>query len=403
MKKILLVISLFVLIPGLIWAQEYTIKPGVSITKDNYEKYIPELKRLLPRGTFPLQINGLKNGWITMPIVKEESRPLNTPYVEASRKNDGKFKVGSRNRLIQLRKERWTSGAPFPYPKTAAELAWNCYRRCGGADDYGFPANYLFYSKDCKLEREFTWYCRGKRWIGRWAFPPIPEYPGNNGVINLKESILILKPYDVRGFSLIRIRYEDLEKDDDSYSYIPAIRRIRRLTGSDLTDPLLGSDAIPDDFQMWRQKLSPLMTFKMREDKKLLDVLQFGKKPKGEFVRNTLQSKWEIRPVWVLIVFPNDPNYAYSKRIIYVDKHGGYRLAYGENYDQKGRFYRCGHMMHSPHLFFKGSWCEDVAYGYVYQSILSGHSTVGDHYPIWNDPKCTVESFTIRQLLKDAR
>ena len=61
---------------------------------------------------------------------------------------------------------------------------------------------------------------------------------------------MISEPQDVRGFILLRHKYWDPTKPDDVFSYIPALKRIRRLTGGDVTDPLLGSDAVPDDFEV---------------------------------------------------------------------------------------------------------------------------------------------------------
>ena len=52
---------------------------------------------------------------------------------------------------------------------------------------------------------------------------------------------------------------------DQCYGYIPAIRRIRRLTGSNLIDPVLGSDYTPDDGEVWRQKFTSKWRFRALE------------------------------------------------------------------------------------------------------------------------------------------
>ncbi|MDY6863656.1 MAG: hypothetical protein SV062_11810 [Thermodesulfobacteriota bacterium] len=49
------------------------------------------------------------------------------------------------------------------------------------------------------MERSFTWTLFKRDYIGRTVIPPIPEETGNNGLLNGKESIIILEPYDVRG------------------------------------------------------------------------------------------------------------------------------------------------------------------------------------------------------------
>ncbi|MDY6863657.1 MAG: outer membrane lipoprotein-sorting protein [Thermodesulfobacteriota bacterium] len=201
---------------------------------------------------------------------------------------------------------------------------------------------------------------------------------------------------------MIRVRYEDIYKNDDVYSYIPVLRRIRRLTGSDLTDPMLGSDACYDDFQVWRQKINPRMTFKMRQNKFLVPVHLF-KKPTHDFIKETFyQIDWNIRPIWILEVNINDPDYAYSRRVIYVEKEeDSYCLYAGENYDQKGRFWRSD--SHFGYHRDRKTFVPSVFYGYIFADHLSNHSTLMDITPFPNDPNCTPEVFTIRYLIKMAR
>ncbi|MDY6863023.1 MAG: DUF1329 domain-containing protein [Thermodesulfobacteriota bacterium] len=401
MRKIILIIFILGCIFNLVWAQEYKVKPGVVITKKNYTQYLSELKKLLPQAIFPTQINGIKNGWITMPIVKKEYPPFNIEYIEASKKNLGKFNVDSGNKVIG--RQSWIAGAPFPNPKTGAELAWSTYRRAQYADDISMFADFLLFDKNSRMERKFKWYCPKKNWVGRFAYPPIPEIPGNNGEINWKCAIVILEPFDVRGFSMIRTRYEDIDKNDGVYSYIPAIRRIRRLTGADVTDPMLGSDCIYDDFEIWFQRITSKQTFNMREKEILFTRRYFEEKPMDAIKRNCFQLEWEVIPVWILEIDTNDPDYAYSKRIIYICKEGGsFTLPYSENYDQKGRMYRTNFHVHRivPH---KGRFYHDVGYNYLYRNCINGHTTAMDQYPIWRDTNNTLKVYTFKTLLKLAR
>lgn len=396
MKKIIFLL-IFLLYPFLISAQEYKIKPGVILTKENYEKYLPELKGLLIPGYLIDVTNALKNGWITLPIVEKKEYPPVKTFLKATLNNAGKLKVDSKNRVIG----NWKAGLPFPVPKTGAELAWNVYRRHEHTDNMSFYADFLLFNKKNTVEREFKWHLYMRHWVGRTFIPPIPEEPGNNGIINLKESLAIVEPFDVKGFSQIRIRYEDIFKDDDVFSYIPTIRRIRRLTGSDLTDPILGSDATPDDFEGWRQKINPKMTFKMKE-KEVLVPCQYYEKPKAFVGKgNCFQANWEIKPFYVLYVYTNDPGYAYSRREVLVDKEG--RIASvlgGENYDQIGRLWRAYH-----NIAARDPETGDGNAGYVFyfMNYISSHSTYMNSFPIYADPKATKEVFTFKRLLREAR
>ena len=389
-----------IILPVSLVAKENKIKPGVIITQENYKNYLSDLKELLPiSSTFLLYSHGLEQGWVTMPIVETVNYPPPKGVGEATAKYASRCRTGPNNSL-----EGWVAGVPFPNPKTGLELGWNAYRRRGGGDDYSIPADFYLIGKNGKVERTFRWVLYGKRWLGRVDNPPFGDMPGNNGVLNLKEALIITKPFDVKGFCMIKVRYEDLDREDENYSFIPAIRRIRRLTGADVTDPLLGSDCIPDDFEVWRQKITPKMTFKMR-DKTILAprACQYGKKPPYEsFIKgNCFQIEWEIRPCWELEIMINDPNYLYSKRIMYVDKKDGCcNLWSGEGYDQKGRLFRTLPIVNAIFNFENN---RRGCCGFTYYNCLTGHSTLMDMDYNLSGVAVPLEKFTIKSLLRDAR
>ena len=244
--------------------------------------------------------------------------------------------------------------------------------------------------------------------MGRVEIPPIPEEPENNGVIQYKLYFLVLAPFDVRGFCQLRISYEDVKKDDDCYGWIPALRRIRRLTGKDLTDPILGSDTCLDDFECWQQKINTKLTFKL-DNSEFLVPATYSEKPLKPYLKgNCYQVKWEKRPLYILDVYPNDPDYIYSKRVIYVDKEGQTFALFGAHeYDQKGRIWRSLSQIipsvypdkhHFGNNIGAGTW-----WGSTYFDHISGHSSIYDMFPIFDDPECTPGLFSIKGLLKEAR
>ena len=49
-------------------------------------------------------------------------------------------------------------------------------------------------------------------------------------------------PADIRGTSYLNFDWADPERDDDSWLYLPALQRVRRIAGSDTSDSFLGSD-----------------------------------------------------------------------------------------------------------------------------------------------------------------
>lgn len=396
MKKILLLSFIALFIP--IFSTAGEIEPGMVITKDNYRNYLSELKELIP---LPCQyyLYGLEKGWITMPIVEFKGYRL-TKQDQVSIENAGKFKVAEDNRVIG----NWVKGSPFPYPKTGQELAWSTYRRREFPDQQTWPCIFRMFFQEGTSDRKFVWRIWKRFFTGRVYLPPVSIDPVSEAgeEIESKEAILIFKPFDVKGFITIRIRYESIEKLDDNYAYIPALRRIRRLTGADLTDPLLGSDCIPDHFEVWRQKINPKMTFQMREGSFLQPrYYPDTKKPDydPEKMKYCLQCDWEIRPMWILEVYNNDPGYAYSKGVLWAEKGPTAPLSVSMHYDLRG-ILRKGAFMY-PHARESETGELWGIWGNNYVNAETGHQTFMDIGPQSQDVPAKI--FTVKELLKRTR
>ena len=400
MKKVFL-ITIFILLPAFLFAG--VIKPGVVITKENYKKYLSELKRLFPVSTKIWYIEiGLKNGIVTIPIVKTKYFTPSKGYMKATKKYKGKCKIGPKKELIG-----WIAGTPFPEPKNALELAWDAYPEIShgtSSDDTGLNPSWFGLYSNVRFEKYFIWNHFKKKYMGRTDNPPIPQMEEalTKGITS-KESFVIVEPFDVKGFSQLRIRYWDIGKPDDAYAYIPALRRLRRLTGLDVCDPLLGSDAMNDDFEIWRQKLNPKMDFKILDTREFLVPKTYTKKIEGQLLRKQgpcFQVEWELRPLFVLEIKINDPDYIYSKRVLFIDKkEGNYTIYQGEFYDQRGRLWRACVYPSIADEFHRGTTGHRNIYGAVYMNCITRHFTPMDIWPefiVYNPEKV----FTIKGLLK---
>ena len=393
---------------------EGPIKPGVVITKENWDKYLPELQKLLPTSKVKWMGMGVKEGLVTMPIVKTTfPRVVTKGQMEATKKYAGTARVAANNDLLN-----WTAGVPFPEPKNAQEVAWDLYpliARSGAHDELLFYSKFILF-KGSKYEKQFTWDLFDRKYRGRTDIAPLGDLPDfKDRGIAFKESIVIFEPNEVKGFIQLRVRYWEMGKADECYAYIPAIRRVRRLTGSDLTDPLLGCDVIPDDFEVWRQKLDSKMKVRVLEYRDFLvprTYVGLENKPAYDIKKHAscFQVDWEIRPQWVLEIMNNDPEYAYSKRVIYidavpVDQGGSYRPYWGEAYDQKGRVWRANGYA-APAANKEGFV---NLFNWVFMNPQSDHYTLLDGYPAYVKdfdkafPIKEDEAFSIKGLLKRAR
>ena len=385
------------------------IKPGLVITKANWDTYLPELQKLLPPSKLKYMSIGVKEGLITMPIVKTAYVPVTKGQMAATRKYAGTARVGADNQLTN-----WMSGVPFPEPKNAQEVAWNCYptiSRSSAHDDLIFYAWFGMF-KGTTYEKHFRWELFNRKYRGRTDIPPLGDMNDftEKGVI-MRESLLISEPNEVKGFIHVKTRFWDINKADEVFAYIPALRRLRRLTGADLTDPLLGSDATPDDFEVMRQKFTPRMKFRVLEHRDfLVPRIYVGRENKPAYDHKKTgpyaQVEWELRPQWVLEVMINDPNYVYSKRVLYVDgvpleQGGTYLLYWGEEYDQKGRMFKANGQI-APASNKEGF---KNLFNWLYMNCLTDHYTFIDGYPAYHedDPLKEEEVFSIKGLLKRAR
>lgn len=63
-----------------------------------------------------------------------------------------------------------------------------------------------------------------------------------------KEFTGFFDPFDIRGTAFIIYRYNDPQRADDAWAYIPNLRRVRRISAEVKSDSLLGTDHTLEDF-----------------------------------------------------------------------------------------------------------------------------------------------------------
>jgi outer membrane lipoprotein-sorting protein len=114
----------------------------------------------------------------------------------------------------------------------------------------------------------------------------------------------------VAGTAYLSFSYDDESKDDDIWLYLPAMRRVRRITGSGKNDDFMGTDFTYED--MGSRSLSKdAFTFQREE---LID---------GEACR-------------VVEALPKDKSDPYGRRVIWVRKDSNV-IAAADYYDRRGK------------------------------------------------------------------
>lgn len=72
------------------------------------------------------------------------------------------------------------------------------------------------------------------------------DYNGQDG-FDSKQLVIFEFPADIRGTGLLIWSYTDIEKDDDRWLYLPALKKIRRIAGESKNDYFMGTDFTYDD------------------------------------------------------------------------------------------------------------------------------------------------------------
>jgi len=115
------------------------------------------------------------------------------------------------------------------------------------------------------------------------------------------------KPADVTGTAFLSWDYDDPDKNDDRWLYMPALRNTRRISGDATDDYFMGTDFTYDD----------MGDRNVDEDTHSL----LRKEPLGE------------TPCWVVESVPVDPADRYTKKINWIDKEK--KLALKTDYHDK--------------------------------------------------------------------
>lgn len=334
--------------PDLVGKVAPEIKPGKYTYKD-LEKH-PGFKVLM----YPELYNRIKPGGPpfagSIPefeIIPTRQYYWSLPVSNATKKNLGKTQLDEKGYLVP---GTWEAGYPFPRPSgkfMAEQIVYNVLRKYisfNGA--ISRVARTKGFDKNLRMDFDGSIELRTQRLAG--SVEPLPYGYFDRRAKDRGEyrtlTMTFTSPRDLAGTTLVINYYLDADKQDQQMMYIPSLRRVRKLTTTDTQDPVMGQDMISDDNEGFTQKPSPTRypyKYEVVEEQEFLvpfaslDGSEYFSS-KGLELRNL---KFERRPVYVLKLTQLDPNYVYSKRILYIDKET-FHLIFIKNYDQKGRLYR---------------------------------------------------------------
>jgi hypothetical protein len=289
----------------------------------------------------------VKHG-LTMKIVPYKKIEWDKAYREATEKYSAQVKLAPDGRsLID-----YVAGMPFPNldlndPQIAVKIMWNYDHKPFVTDDFdlrNFDADTgpLSDSGPMQAERHYLIdHLRGLSYTGRLYVDPKPQKPNSDGVRGKGSEHPILEPFDLKGVGGTSIRYLSPDRQDDTWLYLPSLRRVRRLSSAQRSDALFGQDIDIDSYGGYAGQI-PWFEWKYLGEKAILASFHSEAFPvkycegAGDFI---FCDNWEKRKAHVVEGVPKLPQYAYGKRLIFLDKET-YYIAYSDIFDRSGQLWK---------------------------------------------------------------
>src|SRR5438309_9390655 len=315
------------------------VVPGDRITDQNLDK----VKSLISPGMEWCIQHGF-------PLTIVEPRRIEWPtaYREATEKYSGQVKLAEDGLSVK----NFVAGQPFPNidpkdPRIALKIMWNYEYKFNPTDDldlrnFDADTGAIANHGPMTVERHFLLdHLRSQFWTGRLFVDPKPDKPNPNGYRSQLGLYPILEPFDLKGVGAVGQRYIDPAKQDDSWLYLPSLRRVRRLSTAQRSDALFGQDTDVDSYYGYAGHVA-WMTWKYLGKKTMLGCWHGENYPVkwgaggADFAFDDV---WEKRNVHVIEGVSKLAQYAYSKRILYIDDET-WAVPYSDIYDRAGQLWK---------------------------------------------------------------
>jgi len=175
--------------------------------------------------------------------------------------------------------------------------------------------------------------------------------------------IEVTAPFDARGISIMTYRYKSADlppsqaKNDDTWVYIPQLRRVRRISTAQRTDAISGTDFTFDDLRSFAG-IVPQYEWTCLGEMEILapmnsqvraypynEGLNFG--PYGLSFAN---DRWELRHAFKVRMIPKNEDHPYHHKDLYIDRQTMKPL-YSFAYDRKQELWKI--------IWHNKRWSED--------------------------------------------
>ncbi len=319
---------------------------------------------------------------LNMTIGPTREYPTNPAYLEATKKYACQAKLDAQGRLVN-----YTAGQPFPFsewakeatghkcdltpddPQFALKVAWDVNFRWQGPG-LNIPHFGFSYMRNNGND---TWRVTQGEYRRTYYShrADLPDHTLDAGSdVEWAEFFDVKTPFDLRGtmFLLFRYNYDKEAKEDQTYAYIPSLRRVRRVSATQKSDSLLGTEFTLEDFYLfagyvWEHKwefkgekqyvatLNSKRTcfpnnISPEEAKRTEGQTRLGTKEEWETCKYGpfgalpfADETWEKRSVVQLDDIPQQEGHPYSRKKIFYDKETLMPL-YAAAFDRAGEPFR---------------------------------------------------------------
>ena len=264
------------------------------------------------------------------------------------------------------------AGFPFPAPKTGLEVAYNTDYQTRG-DTYKMHWLAPVVDPRTRTDRFAEQLFTEMYFVHRVDVEPKPAIAKNPKGYHKAQFDHFDQPPEMQNSRLMQLKFIDESKEYESYIYFNEFRRIQRLSSTERTNAIDGTDMIYDDANMWDGYISK-NTYELKGRKDLLvcrhQDMSKTKRITGQAVSNGYG--FERCNTYVVEVVSKTPGYLYKKRVWYIDPET-YWIVWQEVYDEFGRFWK---LFCQPNGDVKtvGGEIKSFMVGYFYQDFQRNHA-----------------------------
>jgi len=285
----------------------------------------------------------------------------------ATEKFRGQAKIGPDNSL-----ENWVSGYPFPQetidctgdPEAGTKIMWDFQAIRGDGTAHFF---YSYWDRGEQLPL----YYEGSGQTVSLSHRIEPSYLKKNGGDIFRGEkrkfafgVDVTAPFDARGIQLLSYRYKSSDmprkdaRNDDTWVYVPTLRRVRRISTAQRTDAISGTDFTFDDLRSFNG-IVPQYEWKCLGERKIIGPTNTKVKGYpyekehnfGPYGLSYADDRWELRDAWVVRMTPKNADHPYHHKDIYIDKET-LNPIYSFAYDQKEELWKI--------IWHNKRWSEDT-------------------------------------------